>query len=30
MRQNFDDVYVYPGVENTKNWITHFAAIKRV
>jgi hypothetical protein len=28
-RQNFDDIYVYPGVEDTKNWITHFAAVKR-
>ena len=28
-RDNFDDVYVYPGVENTKTWITHFAAVKR-
>lgn len=28
-RANFDDVYVYPGVESTKTWITHFAAVKR-
>jgi FkbM family methyltransferase len=28
-KQNFDDVYVYPGVEGTKTWITHFAAVKR-
>ena len=28
-RNNFDDVYVNPGVENTKTWITHFAAVKR-
>jgi FkbM family methyltransferase len=28
-RNNFDDVYVKPGVENTKTWITHFAAVKR-
>jgi FkbM family methyltransferase len=29
MRANFDDVWVYPGVESTKTWITHFAAVKR-
>jgi FkbM family methyltransferase len=28
-RANFDDVWVYPGVEGTKTWITHFAAVKR-
>lgn len=28
-KANFDDVYVSPGVEHTKNWITHFAAVKR-
>lgn len=28
-RQNFDDIYVCPNVENTKTWITHFAAVKR-
>lgn len=28
-RKNFDDVYVYPQVEKTKTWITHFAGVKR-
>ena len=28
-KANFDDIYVCPNVENTKTWITHFAAVKR-